>query len=68
MPYQLPEILKILKISIFDMNLKIINLILQPHLPCANGLWYFLPTDQGMQSSLGVWGPRAVSTQYGPFQ
>ena len=59
---------KILKTSIFDMNLKNNNLKLQPHLPCANDLRYFWPTDQGRQSSLDVWGPHAVSTQYGPIQ
>ena len=31
---------KILKISIFDMNVKIDNLRLQPHLPCVNESWF----------------------------
>ena len=35
------------KISILDMNLKINNLRLRPHLPCANDLRYFWPADQG---------------------
>ena len=61
---------EILKISILDMNLKIDDLRLQPHLPCANDLGYFWPADQGRQSSLDVWRPHAVSTQwqYQPFQ
>ena len=59
---------EILKISILDMNLKISNLRLQPHLPCANDLRYFWPADQGRQSNLDVWRPHAVSTQYEPFQ
>ena len=37
---------EILKISILDMNLKINDLRLQPHLPCANDLRYFWPADQ----------------------
>ena len=49
------------------MNLKIIDLRLHPHLPCANDLRYFWPADQGRQSSLDVWRPHAVSTQYEPF-
>ena len=59
---------EILKISILDMNLKINNLRLQPHLPLANDLRYFWPADQGRQSSIDVWRPHAVSTQYEPFQ
>ena len=48
---------EILKITILDMNLKINNLRLQPHLPCANDLRYFWPADRGRQSSLDVWRP-----------
>ena len=59
---------EILKISSFDMNLKINNLRLQPHFPCANDLRYSWPADQGRQSNLDVWRPHAVSTQYGLFQ
>ena len=59
---------EILKISSFHMNLKINNLRLQPHLPCANDLRYSWPAEQGRQSNLDVWRPHAVSTQYGPFQ
>ena len=50
------------------MNLRINTLRLQPHLSCANDLRYFWPADQGRQSSLDVWRPHAVSTQYEPFQ
>ena len=38
---------EILRISILDMNLKINDIRLQPHLPCANDLRYFWPADQG---------------------
>ena len=59
---------EILKISILDMNLKINNLRLQPHLPCANDSRYFWSADHERQSSLDVWRSHAVSTQYEPFQ
>ena len=59
---------EILKISILGVNLKINNLRLLPHLPCANGLRFFWPADQERQSSLDVWRPHAVSTQYELFQ
>ena len=59
---------EILKISILDVNLKINNLSLLPHLPCANDLRYFWPTDQERQSTLDVWRPHAVSSQYELFQ
>ena len=59
---------EILNISILDMNLKINNLRLQPHLQCANDLRHSWPADQWRQSSLDVWRPHAVSTQFEPFK